>query len=70
MNAIQLTLFDTPALPCLPSAIAPANWQDIEPWRGDYRNGVRSAYPLYYQDADGVIWEYVFGGMGRYERWG
>ena len=55
----------------LTAAVAPANWQKIEPWCDDFRmvNGrrVRSAYPGYYRDEQGVVWEYDT--MGRYRRW-
>jgi hypothetical protein len=68
MIATQLSYFDALTPRC-----APANWRDLAPWRDDYRvvNGerVRVAYPLFYQDADGVVWRKKSGINEEYERW-
>ena len=71
MIAVQLTIFDLPT----PRGCAPANWRDLPPWCDDYRTNkagtrrYRSAYPLYYQDAAGVVWEKRKDVSGEYVRW-
>lgn len=71
MTATQLSYFDAPTPPCT----EPPNWRDIPPWCEDFRetkNGkrrYRSAGPLFYQDAQGVVWRKKHGLTWEYERW-